>query len=108
MSMTAVPISTRLVFAPIAASSGDREVRRRQDALVARCDGGRGLGGGVVGFGWRREQSLGVGMGWPRVEGLGVGQLHELPEVHHGDAGGGVARPPEVMRDKDVGEIELV
>jgi hypothetical protein len=47
-------------------------------------------------------------VGWLRVEAFRVGQLDYLPEVHHGDAGRHMPHHPEVMRDEDVRETELV
>jgi hypothetical protein len=43
-----------------------------------------------------------------RVQGVPVGQLHDLAEVHHGDAVGDVADHREVVRDDHVRQAELV
>ena len=56
----------------------------------------------------RREQRLGVRHDRPRVELLGRRELDDLAEVHHGDPVAHVADDSEVVRDEDVGELELV
>ena len=77
------------------------QVTLQQDPLaLARCSG--------VGHRHGRQQRVGVGVQRLLVEGVAVGELHDVTEIHHGDAVGDVAYYGEVVRDEDVGDSELV
>ena len=52
----------------------------------------------------RRQQRLGVGVVRRAEHRLGVAELHQPPEVEHGDAVGEVAHDAEVVRDEQVGD----
>src|SRR5215204_1960600 len=60
-----------------------------------------------VGDGDSGEQRGGVGVARLVVERASVGELHDLAEVHNGDAVGDVLYHGEVVGDKDVGQVEL-
>src|SRR5438128_3085995 len=55
----------------------------------------------------RREQCLGVGMLRTPIEVLAVGQLDDLSQVHDGHAITDVLHHPKVVRDEQVGQLEL-
>src|SRR5215831_19226106 len=57
-------------------------------------------------MGQRGEQHLSVGMLGVEVERLARADLHDLPEVHHGDAVRHVQDDVEVVRDEEIGEAE--
>jgi hypothetical protein len=56
----------------------------------------------------RRKQRLGVGMRRPRKQVLRLGQLHDLPEIHHGDAVADVSHDREIVGDEQIAEPELL
>ena len=96
----------RVAAARVEAAAGGRVDRARHVAL--EHDPLALLGEVGVGHGHGREQRLGVGHDRPRVELLRRRELDELAEVHDRDPVGDVADDAEVVRDEDVGEVELV
>ena len=77
---------------------GRGDIALEDDALAGAARVGHGHGG---------EQGPGVGVQRPGVERFGRGQLHDLAQVHHPDAVADVADDRQVVRDEEVGEIEL-
>ena len=55
----------------------------------------------------RREQRLRVRVERILVERVAVGELDDLADVHHGDPGRDVPHDREVVRDEEIGELEL-
>ena len=55
-----------------------------------------------------RKQCSGIGMNGVGEQFLGGSLLHDLTEVHHGDAVGEVVDHRQVVGDKDVGQAMLL
>ncbi len=59
-------------------------------------------------LGVRREECLRVRVQRPQEEILRGGELDDLAEIHHRDPVGDVADDGEVVRDEEIGEVELL
>ena len=54
-----------------------------------------------------RDEGRGIGVPWPLEDLLRLGELDDVAEVHDGDPRADLPHHREVVRDEDVGEVEL-
>jgi len=57
--------------------------------------------------GHRGKQRLGIGMKWVAVECFAGAAFHDLAQIHHGHAVRDVFDHREIVRDEQIGEVEL-
>ncbi|EAU65581.1 conserved hypothetical protein [Stigmatella aurantiaca DW4/3-1] len=90
--------ATRVERTPRGGRQRRRHVPLKQDALLP-----------VLRIGHRhgRQQGLGVRVAGVAVQLRGLRQLHDLPQVHHRHPRGDVLHDLQVMRDEEVGELQL-
>ena len=78
---------------------GARQIAFEQSALAQR---------GRIGHRDRGEKGAGVGMAGLPEQFFGRRRLHDLAEVHYGDAIGDVLHNREIVADEDVGHTETL
>ena len=93
-------IAARVKVAALGWIARAGHVARQNDALAPFLDHGVGNGDG-------RKQRLRVGMQGVLVEFFAGCQLHDLAEVHHCHAVADVPDHGEVVRNEEVGQMEL-